>query len=74
MLDLKSIESRMAAERRKDELREALIAAEQEYESVVGRFDHLGRQPTLEEREKRLGDFIASRHRLGALRNQLLEL
>jgi hypothetical protein len=74
MLDLKCIESRMATERLKEALREELIAAEEEYNSIVGRFDHFDRQPTAEEREERLGDFIASRQRVGELRNQLYEL
>jgi hypothetical protein len=74
MLDLKSIESRMSAERLKEALREELIAAEEEYDSIVGRFDYFERQPTAEEREVRLGEFITSRQRVGDLRNQLYEL
>jgi hypothetical protein len=70
MLDLKSIESRMTEERIKAEL----TAAQAECDCIIGRFDHLDRLPTAEEREARLSDFLKSRKRLGELRNRLLEL
>jgi hypothetical protein len=70
MLSLLSLEFRMTEERLKAEL----IAAERECETIVGRFDHLNREPTLEEREERRLDFLASRKRLGELDNRLLEL
>ena len=53
---------------------EELNAAEEEYDSIVERFDYFERQPTSEEREVRLGEFITSRQRVGDLRNQLYEL
>jgi len=57
-----------------DRLRAELLAAERECESIVGRFDNLGRAPTDAEREARRLDFLASRKRLGALGTQLLQL
>jgi hypothetical protein len=70
MLSLLSLEFRMTEERIKAEL----IAAEKECQTIVGRFDHLDRAPTLEEREERRLDFLASRKRLGELDNRLLGL
>jgi hypothetical protein len=70
MLSLLILELRMTEERLKAEL----VAAERECETIVGRFEHLDREPTLQEREDRRLDFLASRKRLGELDNRLLEL
>ncbi len=70
MPDLRIFHLRMTEER----LKAQLIAAQRECDQIVGRFDHLGRVPTDEERDARRRDFLASRQRLGQLGNQLLVL
>lgn len=64
------IEARMSEER----LKSQLAAAQTECDRIVGRFEHLDREPTLEERDARRTDFLASRKRLGELRSKLLVL
>jgi hypothetical protein len=70
MLDARIIFGRMTEERVKAQV----DAEERHCEAIVARFDQLGREPTLEEREVRRLDFLASRKRLGELGSQLLTL
>lgn len=70
MLDFPSLETRMT----EDRLKAQLSAIQSECDAIVQRFDHLGREPTAEEREIRRLDFLASRRRLGELGSKLLEL
>jgi hypothetical protein len=70
MIDFRILEGRMSEER----LKAQLSAAERECNSILGRFERLGREPTLEEREARRLDFLATRQRMGELGNKLLAL
>ena len=70
MFDAKGFENRMTEER----LKAQLLALQSQCEAIAGRFDELGREPTAQERETRLADFITARKRLGELDNQLLGL
>ncbi len=70
MPDLRIFHIRTSEER----LKAQLAATERECDSIVGRFDRLGREPTTEEREARRMDFLVSRKRLGELGNRLLVL
>lgn len=70
MLDARLFFGRMTEER----LKAQLDAARRECDAIVARFDHLGREPTLEEREVRRLDFLATRKRLGEIDSQLLTL
>jgi hypothetical protein len=61
---------------RKSETRIKIEMAEVESQclSILARFDGLGREPTLAERDARRTDFLAGRKRLGELGTELLEL
>lgn len=51
-----------------------MAAVERQCESIIARFDALGRAPTAAEREARRVDFLATRKRLGELGTELLAL
>lgn len=63
MLDAQSLEWLMACERLKDEV----IAVEKQCESILGRFEHLQREPTAAERDERRQAYLDNRARLRAL-------
>jgi hypothetical protein len=63
MLDTPSLELRMACERLKDEA----AATERQCAFILGRFDHLDREPTAAERDGRRNDYLQNRARLSAL-------
>lgn len=67
MLDMQSLESLMACERLKDEA----AAVEQLCETILRRFDNLGREPTIAERDARRQDYIDTRARLSALNSEI---
>jgi hypothetical protein len=67
MLDTQSLEWLMACERLKDEA----VAVEKQCESILGRFEHLEREPTSAERDARREAYLANRERLHALNGQL---
>lgn len=62
---IRKSESRIKAE---------MAAVEDQCVSILERFDRLGREPTLAERDARRIDFLAGRKRLGELGTELLEL
>lgn len=70
MLDARILFGRMTEEHLKTQLDAAL----RECDAIVSRFERLGREPTLEEREVRRLDFLASRKRIGEIDSQLLTL
>ncbi len=55
-------------------IRAEMAAVESQCQSILARFDGLGRAPTLEERDTRRMDFLVGRKRLGQLGTELLEL
>jgi hypothetical protein len=63
MLDKQSLEWLMACERLKDEV----STVEKQCESILGRFEHLERQPTASERDARRQDYLDNRARLDEL-------
>jgi hypothetical protein len=70
MIDFRILEGRMSEER----LKAQLSAAERECDSILTRFEYLGREPTVAERDARRLDFLATRKRMGELGNKLLTL
>lgn len=67
MLDIQSLESLMACERLKDEA----AAVEQLCETILRRFDNLGREPTMAERDARRQDYLDTCARLWALNSEI---
>ncbi len=67
MLDRQSLEWLMACERLKDEV----SAVEKQCESILGRFEHLGREPTMAERDARREAYVDTRAHLSALDNEI---
>jgi hypothetical protein len=51
-----------------------MASVESQCLSILARFDELGREPTLAERDARRIDYLAGRKRLGELGTELLEL
>jgi len=70
MLDTQSLEWLITCERLKDEV----AVVEQECQSILGRFEELGRQPTDEERDARRHDYLENRVRLNSLNEEILDL
>ena len=67
MLDRQSLEWLMACERLKDEV----VAVEKQCESILGRFEHLQREPTLAERDDRREAYLENRDRLQVLNGEI---
>lgn len=70
MLDTETLESLMACERIKDQLKRV----EAESARILERFDHFDREPTAAEREVRRQEYIKIRKELGELHNRLLRM
>lgn len=67
MLNTQSLEWLMACERLKDEV----TAVEKQCESILGRFEHLQREPTAAERDARRQAYLDNRARLRALNSSI---
>jgi hypothetical protein len=70
MLDTQSLEWLMACERLKDEV----VAVEKQCESILGRFEHLERQPTAAERDARRDAYLENRARLHELNVEITNI